>query len=485
MSPIIDLQRRIVESGRIRIGHQVATSGGRSRPEKLERFRLTSADRRRIEQAAEAYGGTVAEWQAPSGRQWEVYTERDSLDVIVPPSDLAFSQAYELWSGGGCKRRCDGAWETLSDQACVCDPVARECDIHTRLSVMLRDLPGLGVWRIDTQGYYAATELSGAVQVIQVAAGRGALLPARLRLEQRSVKRPGKDGKPQTLRFAVPVLDIEITPTQLLGGVLQPLQLADTPAPLTPVPQLPGPATPSIAEQSGPPAARPRRKNAAPELPASGRSRRITEQPDQAAPLPGLVDEDGAVTANAGDRLPAGPASSSSPCGHPVDLRVETRAGVVCSECGEKLAAEEAPAREPKTPDDDGYWPARVHAVAAEHDIDHVGLHLVGAALKRIPPEGIAEWSMRSLTDEEWEALDKLMRRLPTPLTVDAVTVWLWPIATAKGLADWDAVDPLATAAYGKQPDELGVAEWIAFALRLHAGEYDAAPPVQPRVVTP
>lgn len=285
---IIDLQRRIQEAGRIRIGRQVATSSGKSRPSKLDTFRLTSADKRRIDEAAALYGGTPAEWDAPAGRQWEVITTTDTLDVIVPPSDMAFSQWYEMWSAGGCQRRCDGAHELISDGPCKCDPDARECDIHTRLSVMLADLPGLGVWRIDTSGYYAAVEMSGAVQVVQVAAGRGALLPARLRLEQRVVKRVGQDGKPETRRFAVPVLDVDVTPAQLIGaGRVPPEQIEAARAPLTPVPlSLPvGPAQ-SIAEQVKPPAPRTPRSNAAPEIPSSGRRRTQPAQEPEPDPEP-------------------------------------------------------------------------------------------------------------------------------------------------------------------------------------------------------
>jgi len=296
---IIDLQRRIQEAGRIRIGRQVATSNGKSRPAKLDTFRLTSADRTRIEQAAALYGGTPAEWEAPAGRQWEVITTTDVLDVIVPPADMAFSQWYEMWSAGGCQRRCDGARETISDGPCRCDPEARDCDIHTRLSVMLSDLPGLGVWRIDTSGYYAAVEMSGAVQVVQAAAGRGTLLPARLRLEQRVVKRPGADGKAETRRFAVPVLDIDITPAQLLAAPRGPVaEIGGPPArpALTPVPaSLPvGPAQ-TIAEQVTPPAPAPRRSNSAPPIPASGR-RRSTARPPADEPVPDAEPEPEALT---------------------------------------------------------------------------------------------------------------------------------------------------------------------------------------------
>lgn len=277
---ILDLQRTIAEAGRIRIGQQVPISNGRTRPEKLSTFRLTSPDRRRIEEAAVLFGGSVTPWTAPAGPQWEVVTRTAEMQVIVPPQAMAFSQHLELWTAGGCARRCDGETEQISQQPCLCDPNQRECDFHTRLSVMIRDLPGLALWRLDTQGWYAARELAGAVEILTLAAGRGVMIPARLLLEQRSVKRPGKDGKPQTLRFAVPRLDLGITPGELLlagsptPGV--PLAALTDGAPperrLTPVPQIEGPR-PTVAEQSAPPPARPPRRNAAPEIPASGRRR--------------------------------------------------------------------------------------------------------------------------------------------------------------------------------------------------------------------
>lgn len=276
---IIDLQRRLTEAGRIRIGQQVPTSSGKGkRPEKLTTFRLTSSDRVRIEQAAQLYGGSPAEWDAPAGKQWEVVTDADALNVIVPPSDMAFSQWYEQWSGGGCLRRCDGRYDSISDSSCVCDPDERECKIHTRLSVMLADLAGIGLWRIDTSGWYAALELQGAVEVLQHAAGIGRMLPARLRLEQRMVKRAGETVR----RFAVPVLDVEVSPAQLLGGnphtrAPELPQNMDGSAPLTPVPaSLPERPVASIEQQATTPRAR--RKSTQQAIPETGLAPRTVEQ---------------------------------------------------------------------------------------------------------------------------------------------------------------------------------------------------------------
>jgi hypothetical protein len=319
---IVDLQRRIMECGRIRIGQQVPTGhNGRTRPEKLGTFRITSSDRNRIEQIADLYGGTVAPWQAPAGQQWEVVTETNTLPVIVPPTAMAFSMNYELWSAAGCRRRCTGAVEQITQGPCMCDPEDRECSLHTRLSVLLRDVPGLGVYRLDTSGYNAAVELQGAVEVIQAAAGRGALLPARLRLEQRQVKRIDDRGKPQTRNFAVPVLDIEITPAQLIGGgagqvveldgargrtaavpvaALAPAVAALEAPRLTPVPAASGPG-PSIADQVAPPEPKQRRRGSAVEIPRSGRNRRAATESGVEASKPTSAATD--ADAPDGDRM--------------------------------------------------------------------------------------------------------------------------------------------------------------------------------------
>ncbi|HET7736428.1 MAG TPA: hypothetical protein VFK52_10660 [Nocardioidaceae bacterium] len=276
---ILDLQRRLREVGRIRIGQRIETTNKKGepvqRPAKLEQFRLTSRDRVVIEAAVQQWGGVCQPWEgAPDGPQWEVYTSTDQVPVVIPPSDMAFSQAWEQWSGGGCRVRCDGQWDHLGDKACHCDPEDRACDPHTRLSVILPDLPGMGVWRLDTQSYYAAVELAGLVDLIVAHSARGVLLPARLRLEQRSVKRAGE----QTKRFVVPVLDIDVHPMALAPGgsgeLGTPVSLPGLPSPnMTPVPVQDGAGAPTIAEQLSqidedqPKAAR---VNAAAPIPATG-----------------------------------------------------------------------------------------------------------------------------------------------------------------------------------------------------------------------
>ena len=219
--PILNLQLSQAETGRIRLGMKVAHGKG-TRPAKLETFRFTSPRKNLIEKIASLYGGTVQEWQPPRGSaQWEVVTNATDIPVVVPPQDPAESQWLELWSAGGCQRRCDGVTEKISGQGCLCDPnpALRDCKLHTRLRVMLEEVPGLGAWRVDTGSYYAATELPGIAQLLAQAQGA---IPGRLILDQRTVVRDGK-----TKNFVVPVLDCtELTPKELMSGRVQELMAA-------------------------------------------------------------------------------------------------------------------------------------------------------------------------------------------------------------------------------------------------------------------
>ncbi len=121
--PLVDVQRRRKELGRIRLGEK----GPKGQPVKLDTFRLTSPAEFYLDEAAKRYGGTVQPWDdAPTGKQYQLVTETDRLDVIVPPQRITDRQHYELWSAGGLLRRCDGGLQT-DGTGCVCNPEDREC----------------------------------------------------------------------------------------------------------------------------------------------------------------------------------------------------------------------------------------------------------------------------------------------------------------------------------------------------------------------
>lgn len=239
---LIGVQRRFRELGRIRLGEKGITKGGKSYPKKLAGFRLTSPSHALLLVAADLYGGEVRKWDgAPGlGDQWELYVG-DRIDVLLPPGE-PLTQSFELWSGGGCVRRCDGA--TMGDgSACQCPAdmgermtaaaLGQACKPTTRLSVILPRLPDIGVWRMESHGYNAAVELPGTVDLLRTLSAGGGLVPAFLRVEQRTSV---KDG--ETRHFVVPVLELPtVTVAELMGGGAPQPSLAAAPAPvLAPAP---------------------------------------------------------------------------------------------------------------------------------------------------------------------------------------------------------------------------------------------------------
>jgi hypothetical protein len=223
MSPILDLQRRFAEVGRIRAG----AKGNKGQPQKLDAWRLTSANKLALTSAADIYGGTVREWDnAPTPGQYELFTESRTLDIMVPPSHEPYSLWYESWTGGGCEHRCDGTRDHLNDTPCACNKDNRKCKPTLRVSLALHRIPGLGVWRYESHGFYAATELPATLDLLSNASTHGAYLTGFLRLEERVTKTKANG----TRRFLVPVLDLQQTIGELAGilPTSSPSQLAAT-----------------------------------------------------------------------------------------------------------------------------------------------------------------------------------------------------------------------------------------------------------------
>lgn len=215
--PLRDLQERARELGRIRVGLTVER-GGKRVPVKLDTFRLTTSSRNVADHAAAAFGGTVTPW-VDGAQRWQLITEQAQLPVIVPPGE-PLTQWYEMWSGGGCQRRCDGvqrqAGRGMEAGPCLCPEDLGErmeragqkrptaCRPTSRLQVMLPQLPDLGVWRYETHGYNGAAELGGTTRVLAAVADRSIAVQALLRIEERTVVRGG-----QTSKFPVVVIEVQ------------------------------------------------------------------------------------------------------------------------------------------------------------------------------------------------------------------------------------------------------------------------------------
>lgn len=203
MSRLLALQKSFRQLGEIRMGDK----GSKGQPQRLTKWRLTSPDRSVLDAAALAFGGEVSAWKSPTGDEWQVYTDAKEIPVIIAPRELL--QAYEEWSAAGLQKRCDGevcskadGQGGMKDVPCMCDPDNRTCKLTTRFSVFLPDLPAIGIWKVESHGFYAATELPDMVETLVRMWETGQKIQVMLGIEEREVKRPGVPTK----KFIVPYL---------------------------------------------------------------------------------------------------------------------------------------------------------------------------------------------------------------------------------------------------------------------------------------
>lgn len=227
LTPITDVGQRVPEAGRVRLGEKTGKA-----MRSLTHLRFTSPRQDLIMQIAKLYGGTCKPWhddRASPPDQFEVIVTADAVPVWIMPGGL--DRSYELWSGGGCQRRCDGVTctmpQTVGDDyelvecPCVCIAGNRaECKMTTRLQVILPEVGFAGVWRLDTKSWNAAQELPAVFDMIEQLTAKGTLVQAELGIDQRSKVVAGK-----TKKFVVPRLSIKQTPMELATGQSAPLAI--------------------------------------------------------------------------------------------------------------------------------------------------------------------------------------------------------------------------------------------------------------------
>lgn len=220
--PLSSLRTRPPEHGRIRFGAKYTAKNGRTSMRATDTWRFTSPDRTAIEQLADVYGGTVREWNDPKAspsNQWEVQTNSDRIAVWLPPG--ACSTNYELWGGGGCERRCDGAICTqygagTIELPCLCaGQPEMSCRPTIRIQLILPDVNFGGVWRLESHSENFLREAPGMIDMIEFLQAQG-LPRAELILTKRTKTQAG-----QTKRFTVPQFVVPATPQQIIEGKAQ------------------------------------------------------------------------------------------------------------------------------------------------------------------------------------------------------------------------------------------------------------------------
>lgn len=215
---VIDIQRGFREIGSLRMGFSEPKNGGKI-PKKSQNWILTSNDENALRVAAQEFGGEVQPWPDEAARHsHRLITKMAELPVMISPSPA--TQSYELWQGGECKRRCNGGYDRLNECPCQCpsDPKIRAaqaatgkaCKLTTRCGFILPSVPDLGVWRLETHGYYAAVELPQTTDFLGAMAAQGAKIPAVIAIEIRKTRSKGT-----TKTYPVPVVRLVQSMNQL------------------------------------------------------------------------------------------------------------------------------------------------------------------------------------------------------------------------------------------------------------------------------
>lgn len=227
------IQRRNLTIGRIRAGDKDENG----RPHRLEGFRFTTSSELAAHTIAQLYQGQEPR---PWGRQWEVYTPVRELGMSLPPGDLVIRQAMMRWSGGGATMVCNGV-KTSRPAAgpCQCpqpdDPCDEEslwaairerrrlaalkvpqgCYPYTWISMVLADIPGIGVWQLLSKSEQAAAEIIAQAVILEKARKAGQFLPATLVLEYRESRVDGL-----LRQYNVPVLRVDESIRSIAAGEL-------------------------------------------------------------------------------------------------------------------------------------------------------------------------------------------------------------------------------------------------------------------------
>ncbi|MDI5965808.1 recombination directionality factor [Streptantibioticus silvisoli] len=251
-SRLLNIQRKAAEHGRLRTGY---TQG--NRPVRSATWVITSHSEEHVRTAAELWGGEPQQWKPLNStiEQWRVITKASSIEALITPGD-PLNQYNEMWSKGGCARRCDGETETLSRKPCLCaaqfgenwylQAKGRVCSATSRLNVMLPDLSGMGLWRAETHSFYAASEWGGMVDMVLAGTNGQGFVPVTLRIEPRQRVANG-----ETKKFPVVVVELRgVTPRQALAGPL-PTALALNPSGQSTALAIEAPRPDYIAEAEG------------------------------------------------------------------------------------------------------------------------------------------------------------------------------------------------------------------------------------------
>ena len=192
---------RIPRIGKIHLGvKQKSERSGNEYPTAVDYF-VVKPDESTSENAVEAFRS--------------VYGDRPCEITVAFPSNnpeqffpqflssyRRVGERYELYckGDGETANRVDGQGGRIQVQCLYRDcPVFQEgkCKELGQLQFFLPDVPGIGVWQLDTSSWHTTINLNGSIQMVMVlTGGRIAMVPLKLRIVPKVVN---PDGRPKTV----------------------------------------------------------------------------------------------------------------------------------------------------------------------------------------------------------------------------------------------------------------------------------------------
>jgi hypothetical protein len=108
----------------------------------------------------------------------------------------------------GCLATRSSRKTTLKEIDChpqTCPHYGERCRRVMNLQFLLPDVPGLGVWQLDTSSYWSMVNINNGLKIVRQACGRVSMIPLRLKLVAQQVWPNGSKKAAYVLALGTPL----------------------------------------------------------------------------------------------------------------------------------------------------------------------------------------------------------------------------------------------------------------------------------------
>lgn len=221
MSPIKDISeiRRIPRLGKIHLGVKVEHEGKNPYPRATDHFVVPEEIKQYLEEKPKKLNIMFpVEKVEEFAQQWlRCYSFTQGL--VCKGDGLTAIRKIDIETGD-IARHTTQEWEF---RKWTCDPdnclevESKQCRRVMNLLFLMPDIPGFGVWQLDTSSFYSIVNINSCVDLIKRICGRISFIPLTLSLEPQEVTPLGV--KKKTVRILYIRSDVKLADIQKLGSI--------------------------------------------------------------------------------------------------------------------------------------------------------------------------------------------------------------------------------------------------------------------------